>query len=91
MSTKNNPGPFGDCYLKAEPNEPVFTLLGRDPTAAIVITFWRKLRVELGKDGEQVDQAADIARDMEAYARGLGKGAQIDQLLLAFEPDGDPT
>jgi hypothetical protein len=30
MGTKSNPGPF-DCYAKAEPDEPMFVLLARDP------------------------------------------------------------
>ena len=32
MATKNNPGKF-DCYTNAEPDEPMFILLGRDPVA----------------------------------------------------------
>lgn len=32
MGTKNNPGAF-DCYANAEPDEPMFVLLGRDKHA----------------------------------------------------------
>ena len=34
MATKTKPGAF-DCYSKAEPDEPVFTLLARDPSAPL--------------------------------------------------------
>jgi len=43
MGTKNNPGKF-DCFAKAEPDEPVFVLLGRDPQAAHLVSIWSKLR-----------------------------------------------
>lgn len=39
MGTKNNPGKF-DCYEKAEPDEPVFVLLGRDATAMQTVLAW---------------------------------------------------
>lgn len=44
MSTKNNPGPF-DCYANAEPDEPMFILLGRDRHAAAVVRHWVQLRM----------------------------------------------
>lgn len=43
MGTRNNPGKF-DCYDKAEPDEPIFVLLGRDPQAAHLVSIWSKLR-----------------------------------------------
>lgn len=43
MGTKNNPGKF-DCHAKAEPNEPLFTLLGRDPLAHGLVELWVHLR-----------------------------------------------
>lgn len=43
MGTKNNPGKF-DCYEKADPDEPMFVLLGRDPMAAHLVSIWSKLR-----------------------------------------------
>ena len=39
MGTKNDPGEY-DCYEKAEPNEPMFILLARDPLAPIAVRFW---------------------------------------------------
>lgn len=43
MGTKNNPAP-NDCYAKAEGDEPLFTLLARDPLAADLVRVWAKLR-----------------------------------------------
>lgn len=43
MSTKNNPGEF-DCYANAGPDEEMFILLARDPTAAHLVRAWRCLR-----------------------------------------------
>lgn len=69
MGTKNNPGKF-DCMSKAEPDEPVFVLLGRDPVAAIVVRLWTELRAKLGdKDSEKIQEAWDCADAMEAWAR----------------------
>jgi len=39
MGTKNNPGQF-DCHAKAHPDEPLFTLLARDPAAAALVMMW---------------------------------------------------
>jgi hypothetical protein len=43
MGTKNNPGKF-DCYAHAEPDEPMFILLGRDPQAGNTVRKWVALR-----------------------------------------------
>lgn len=43
MGTKNNPGEF-DAYAKAEPDEPLFTLIGRDPMAFHLVRIWTALR-----------------------------------------------
>jgi hypothetical protein len=44
MGTKNNPGKF-DCYANAEPDEPMFVLLGRDRLAAHLVSIWSKVRM----------------------------------------------
>jgi len=44
MGTKNNPGKF-DCYEKAEPDEPMFVLLARDPLAGHLVSIWAKMRM----------------------------------------------
>ena len=43
MGTKRNPGKF-DCYEKADPDEPMFILLGRDPMAANTVRQWAAWR-----------------------------------------------
>lgn len=47
MGTKNNPGQF-DCYVAAEPDEPMFVLLARDPLAPILVKLWADLRTYAG-------------------------------------------
>lgn len=44
MGTKNNPGKF-DCYANAEPDEPMFILLARDPLAPFLVSIWSKIRM----------------------------------------------
>ena len=44
MGTKNNPGEF-DCYFNAEPDEPMFVLLARDPLAPFLVSIWSKIRM----------------------------------------------
>lgn len=43
MGTKAHPGKF-DCYTTAQPHEPLFTLLGRDPLAHYLVALWALLR-----------------------------------------------
>lgn len=43
MGTKAEPGQF-DCYLKAEDDEPLFTLRAKDPIAPFLVQVWRCLR-----------------------------------------------
>ena len=44
MGTKNNPGSY-DCYAKADPDEPMFILLGRDWSAHYLVSLWIALRM----------------------------------------------
>jgi hypothetical protein len=39
MWSKTNPGPF-DRYAEAEPEEPIFVLLGRDPVSTFLVSLW---------------------------------------------------
>lgn len=43
MGTKKNPGKF-DCYDSAEPDEPLFVLLGRDDLAPFLVQIWAMMR-----------------------------------------------
>jgi len=74
MATKNNPGNF-DCYKNAEPDEPMFVLLGRDPTASIVVAFWIAIREELAAEGDEdkIEEAKRVATQLVAWAEMKGK------------------
>jgi hypothetical protein len=39
MGTKRNPGKY-DCYDRAQPDEPMFILLGRDRMAGQLVSMW---------------------------------------------------
>lgn len=91
MGTKNNPGKF-DCYANAEPDEPMFVLLGRDPTAALVVTFWRAMRMQLCPDDarlalehHKLEEARTCSLAMETWAREHGKGEAVEAALIAFK------
>lgn len=76
MGTKQNPGRY-DCYGKAEPDEPMFTLLARDPLAARVIRYWidqtmghAEYSREYTRDlDDKIKEASQCARDMEEWRK----------------------
>lgn len=81
MGTKNDPGP-NDCYAKALPDEPIFTLLARSPEAPGLVREWakrysaRKARnwhMMMSNEREainaRVKNAHDIADAMERWHR----------------------
>jgi hypothetical protein len=75
MGTKNNPGKF-DCYAKAEPDEPMFILLARDPSAPWLIEKWcdeRATQIGAGdrpeSDREKIAEAIECAREMRRWRR----------------------
>jgi len=82
MGTKNNPGKY-DCYSRAEPDEPVFVLLGRDPIASLTVTLWRAIRIELNESDEKIAEARDCALAMEEWARSKGK--DVEAAFEAFK------
>ncbi len=54
MGTKNNPGEF-DCYAAAEPDEPMFVLLARDPLAPELVRNWAYQRtMKLTEGGQKI-------------------------------------
>lgn len=73
MGTKNNPDP-NDCYVRALPDEPLFTLLARDLDAPRTVEIWAEMR-ERGvcegryptSDLAQVDKAYRDARKMRKW------------------------
>lgn len=69
MGTKNNPGKF-DCYAAAEPDEPMFVLLGRDPVAGSLVRAWVRVRRVLGwGKPEKMTEALECADAMDEWAR----------------------
>lgn len=68
MGTKNNPSPF-DCYASADPDEPMFVLLARDPMAPILVRLWADLRSHLAGNRSKVNAARMCAAAMEDWKR----------------------
>ena len=66
MGTKNNPGRF-DCYANAEPDEPIFVLLGRDKHAPILVKLWADLRRMDGEDDAKIFEARQCASEMIGF------------------------
>ena len=66
MGTKNAPGLF-DCHANAEPDEPMFVLLGRDKHAPLLVNLWATLRRLEGEDPAKVDEAVKCANDMVTW------------------------
>lgn len=68
MGTKNNPGQY-DCYANAEPDEPMFVLLGRDKHAPTLVWLWATLRELEGEDPKKVAEARACCLNMMAWAK----------------------
>jgi hypothetical protein len=81
MATKNNPGEH-DCYTRALPDEPLFTLLGRDASASFVVLFWCKMRLLMSGVEDSIGEAQQVAESMRDWAVTLGKE---DKLKLGYD------
>lgn len=66
MGTKENPAP-NDCYTKAADDEPMFTLLARDPLAPGLVRDWAAHRHLTRGPSEKVDEALVLAHAMEEW------------------------
>lgn len=66
MGTKLNPGP-NDCYEKAAPDEPLFTLLARDPRAPVLVRTWATMAHAAKEDPDKVAEAVACADAMEEW------------------------
>lgn len=83
MGTKNKPGEF-DCYANAEPDEPMFVLLGRDRHAPALVWLWAVLRELDGEKPEVVHEARECVAEMMAWAFDHGrKSVGVAQSVLA--------
>jgi hypothetical protein len=56
------------CLQAAQPTEPIFVLLGRDPDAAAIVRAWAELAA-CRQPPEQIAEAVAHADVMETYAR----------------------
>jgi hypothetical protein len=83
MATKNNPGQF-DCYMNAEPDEPMFVLLGRDRHAPTLVWLWTVLRELDKEDPAKIKESRECAVSMIEYAHTRGrKAVGLGQGVLA--------
>jgi|SRR6185312_4911842 len=67
MATKRNPGPF-DCYANADPDEPLFVLLGRDKHAPALVWMWAALREMDDEDPVKVAEARQCVAAMMKWS-----------------------
>lgn len=82
MGTKSNPAKY-DCYSNADPDEPMFVLLGRDRHAAVLTRIWALLRTLDDEDESIVAEALECAAKMDDWGDKLGK-----QVIWGGWPDG---
>lgn len=62
-----------DCAAKAEDGEPYFTLLARDPLAAMLVRLWAMLAELLGLHPKaKIEDAESVAEQMEAWRMARG-------------------
>lgn len=85
MSTKNNPGSY-NCYANADPDEPMFVLLGRDPTAALLVRLWASLRRNMTSslEPEKFENALRCAEELEAWACKIGKNERVAESKATY-------
>lgn len=87
MGTKNNPGAF-DCYANAEPDEPMFVLLGRDPCASLLVKVWIEMRRRMLDDPTKLLEARDCADAMLQWAVAKGKKDKVADAAHALAAVG---
>lgn len=66
MGTRNNPGRY-DCYARAEDDEPLFTLLGRDPQGANLVHMWIMLRNKDAQGARRLLEKMIVTADQQPY------------------------
>lgn len=71
MGTKNKPGTY-DCYANAHPDEPMFILLGRDPTASDLVERWASQRERERGPSAKVEEARACAKAMREWVTNGG-------------------
>lgn len=98
ISTKEHPSPF-DGMEKAAPDEPVFTLIARDPDAPDTVRHWAYIRrkrissdiIDLGSAEVPEDLLNDLRRCLEAEdiaeeMDAWSKGGHAEELVARAVP-----
>ena len=92
MGTKNLPGEF-DCYAAADPDEPLFVLLGRDRHAPTLVRLWALMRHRDGERDKKIAEALACAAAMDRHLRVIGRpryGHGIRENILLAATAGLP-
>lgn len=78
MGSKLSPGAY-NCHANAEPDEPLFTLLARDPVAPYIVKAWAHIRA-----GDLLGATHALARADEAMKWEVFNGRKH---FLSMESD----
>ncbi len=80
MGTKQDPDKH-DWYEIAESDEPMFTLLARDPLAPALVSHWAELRrmTKVPDDTEKQNEALLCAVDMDRWRNNRDQDVRGDQ------------
>jgi hypothetical protein len=81
---KENPSKF-DCYANAKPNEPMFVLLARDPSAPFLVGLWALIREKLEEDPAKIDEARACAEEMERWLKEHADAKKIDKAMAVAD------
>lgn len=81
MGTKNNPGKY-DCYAKAEPDEPLFTLRGKDISAPYLVEIWTAVRRGRVMLARSILESMLVDQGIKAL---VGECEKFDQALACAE------
>jgi hypothetical protein len=84
MGTKNKPAPY-DCYANAHPDEPMFTLLGRDKFGASLVRLWALARETDDESQAKLQEARDCADAMAEWCNAVGKNSERALAYLPFD------
>jgi hypothetical protein len=79
-NSKNNPSKF-DCYAAAAPDEPMFVLLARDPSAPFLVALWALIREKLGEDPEKIAEALECGEAMERWLHEHADAKKTDKAM----------
>lgn len=97
MPSKQNPGVF-DCYKAAMIDEPIFTILGRDPAGPATLRFWAEERGRIGKIvseedrariGAAIEEATEMLNWRDQFLDADGEGTPLWKMDRATS-EGNP-